>query len=720
MMVSALLDQSRLVLKRYVLWVLLSLLATATAARAEAPSLNLNPEEKAWVAAHREQTFTVGFDPYSGMDVFEFRGARTGLLPALLAEMQNELGVRLVMADVLGWDDAYSHFVGGKIDILYGANPTPERERIMLFSRPALRYPYVVFARKDSSTQTLGDLDGRRIGFIANDFVSQQLPKEYPNIHYQTINFAEQEQGLKALVSGRVDGFITSGGGVENEFLFNYPVLTMIAELQSITSDMTFAVLKDQAILGALLNKYVEQRQGRIQAIHHSAARTYSRKFLRLTDTELNWLEQKGEAVVGVADDYLPFDLYQDGQYKGIAGETLKRISDIIGIRFKVVHGPFAEVYEKARTGSIDVVNIAKTDDRLQYFLYPRPLSTERDIIVGQKTSPPVQDVYGLEGKRVAVIDGFWHEEYLLKNLKRARIVKTADILESLRLLRRGDVDYLIENPTVVEFYINGLGYSDLVKRGNTSKDSFVYFGVNRNQPELAAIMDKVLALIKFEDMKYAGIQSVPTLRNEESRQLVMIVIGLLVALVAILFVTVKIVLSLADQKAQTVFLKEREQLLYTDALTGFHNRNYFSHMSNELQKGIYPQAILMADLNNLKRVNDSDGHASGDALLIRFAIVLRECFPDGKFFRIGGDEFLVILDSTPEEQVVAAIESLKTRCQDARHTVVEGKDIPLSAAVGYVVRGDDHESLDEAIRTADRRMYDAKALMKKRRTDAI
>ena len=708
------------ILKHYVLVAVLSLLAATTTVSAQTTPLQLNAEEQAWIAAHREQAFTVAFDPYAGMDAFDFRGKHTGFLPALLADMQAQLGLRLFLAEVSGWDEAYNRFIHGKIDILYGANPTPERERIMVFSRPALRYPYVVFARKDSSVQTLGELDGRRVGFVANDFVSQQLRQEYPNIHYQAVDFAQQEAGLKALLAGAVDGFITSGGGVENEFLYNYPALSMIAELQSITSDMTFAVLREHALLGSIIDKYIAQRKGQIESILQAAARTYSRKILHLSEAELNWLEQKGEAVVGVADDYLPFDLYQDGQYKGIAGETLKRISDIIGIRFTVEHGPFAAIYEKARSGAIDVLNIAKTEDRLQYFLYPRPISSERDIIVGLKTSAPVHDVFGLEDKRVAVIDGFWHEEYLRKNLKHARIVKTVDIMESLRLLRRGEVDYMIENPTVVEFYINGLGYSDLVKRGSTSKDSFVYFGVNRQQPELAAIMDKVLTLINFEDMKYVGIQSVPTLRNEESQQLGKIVIGLVLALAAILFVTVKIVRSLADQKAQTLLLREREHLLYTDTLTGFHNRNYFSHRSAELQAGAYPQAILMADLNNLKRVNDSGGHAAGDALLIRFAGVLRDSFPDGNIFRIGGDEFLIVLDNTPEEQVVALIESFRTRCRETGNVVVDGQDSTLSAAVGYVVRSADQPPLDDAIRAADRRMYEAKALMKKRRTDAV
>ena len=201
---------------------------------------------------------------------------------------------------------------------------------------------------------------------------------------------------------------------------------------------------------------------------------------MRLTDAELAWLEKHGEATVGLADDYLPFDYYDEGEYRGIVGEVLKRIAEITGIRFKVVSGPFADIYDKARDGQIDVLNIAKTEERQIFFLYPRPISSERDIIVGRKDSLPVKDVYGLEGKRVAVIDGFWHEEYLRKNLKHSEMVRSASITESLRLVRQGKADYLIENPTVLEFYIHGLGYSDLVKRGNTSKDSFVYFGDHR------------------------------------------------------------------------------------------------------------------------------------------------------------------------------------------------------------------------------------------------
>ena len=685
---------------------------------ATSPDMQLTAEEQTWLTAQRGKTYTVGFDPFAGMDSFEFRGNRIGLLHSLLKDMQSQLGLNVVPAQVKGWDDAYSRFVAGQIDILYGANPTPEREKIMRFTRPVWKYPYTVFARNDSAVQTLGDLDGKRVGFIRNDFVIGQLPREFPNIHVQSIEFDEQEAGLKALEQGDLDGFVTAGGGLEYEFLYAHPKLALVAELRAITSDMTMAVAKDQQMLGGLLDRYIAQREASIREMKSSAQRLYNRKILRLSEAELRWLEKSGTAVVGVAEDYLPFDFYYKGEYRGIAGEMLKRIGDTVGIRFEVVSAPFAEVMEKAAKGGVDVANMAKTEDRLKDFLFPHAISTERDIIVGLKSSPPVQDVYGLDGQKVAVIDGFWHEEYLRKNLKNPQIVRTADIMESLRLVRNGEVAYMIENPTVVEFYINGLGYTDVVKRGNTSKDSFVYFGVSRRQPELASIMDKVIPLISFEDAKYVGIQSVPALRNEANRRLIVIVAFLLVALLGILMLVIKVVRKLAEQQARTQFLTEREHFLYTDTLTGFHNRNYFSHKADQDIPPHYPQAVVVADLNNLKRVNDNYGHAAGDALLVMFANLVRQQWPHGHFFRIGGDEFLMVLPGTDEARVQLEMDTLRQRCMQSGNPAVSGEWGQPSAAMGYAMRASAEVLLDQCIGEADQRMYRAKAHMKKRRSD--
>ena len=690
---------------------------TAATASLAVP-LQLTGQEQAWLTSQRGKTFTVGFDPYAGLDSFEFKGRRIGLLPELLKDLQSQTGLKVVPADAKSWDDAYQRFVGGQIDILYGANPTPERELIMRFTRPVWKYPYNVFARKASAVQTLGDLDGKPVAFLRSDFVIAQLPKEFPKIRPKNVEFDEPAQALSALEDGTVEGLVTTGGGVEYEFLYAHPKLTRIAELKAITSDMTMAVAKDQVILAGILDKYITQREPDIRQLMRAAERAYNRKIFRLTDAELQWLDQRGEAVVGVAEDYLPFDYYTQGEYRGIAGEMLKRVADSLGIQLKVVSAPFADIMTQARAGKIDVVNMAKTDDRLKDFLFPHPISMERDIIVGLKSSPPVQDVYELEGQAVAVINGFWHEEYLHKNLKNPMIVRTSDIMESLQMLRDGKVAYMIENPTVVEFYINGLGYNDVVKRGNTSKDSFVYFGVGRHQPELASIMDKVIPLLRYEEVKYAAIQGVPSLRNEANVRLLKLVGVMAGALLLIVLVTVRVVRKLVEQKARTQWLMARETYLYTDTLTGFHNRNYFSDKVVKSPLGVYPQAVVVADMNNLKRVNDAYGHAAGDALLVTFAKQVRAQWPQGDCFRIGGDEFLIVLSRTTEAEVTAALDAFKLRCQNTRFALPDGSSIPPSAALGYALRLGAETPLDQAIAEADARMYLAKTQMKKRRSD--
>ena len=200
-------------------------------------------------------------------------------------------------------------------------------------------------------------------------------------------------------------------------------------------------------------------------------------------------------------------------------------------------------------------------------------------------------------------------------------------------------------------------------------------------------------------------------MQNEEALQLSKIVVGLLLVLAGVIFATVRVVQSLSEQKAQTQLLQEREHLLYTDALTGFYNRNHFSHRAEALRAGHYPQAVLVADLNNLKRVNDTLGHAAGDALIVAFALALREQFPGAKLFRMGGDEFLVLVDGMSEAQLVEAIRQLQDRCTRP----VEGGAVP-SAAIGYAIRYGDGDGLDAAIAAADARMYHAKTQIGGRR----
>ncbi|WP_206458148.1 transporter substrate-binding domain-containing protein [Anaerovorax sp. IOR16] len=137
----------------------------------------------------------------------------------------------------------------------------------------------------------------------------------------------------------------------------------------------------------------------------------YYRKIMNLNEDELNYLKQDGKAVFGITKDYLPFDYYSDGEYLGISAEIIKEIGSKTGITFTYVYDDFDTLYEKLKQGEIDILNIAKTEERSKHIIFPRAFSKERDIIVGRKDSLDVRDIFGLEDKKVAVYFGikkFW------------------------------------------------------------------------------------------------------------------------------------------------------------------------------------------------------------------------------------------------------------------------------------------------------------------------
>lgn len=87
----------------------------------------------------------------------------------------------------------------------------------------------------------------------------------------------------------------------------------------------------------------------------------------------------------------------------------------------------------------------------------------------------------------------------------------------------------------------------------------------------------------------------------------------------------------------------------YIDGLTGLGNRSaYEEHvrrLDDAIRDGSAAFAIIVFDLNNLKDINDRSGHERGDEIIRAAADALREVFPEGKLYRIGGDEFIVILE---------------------------------------------------------------------------
>ena len=158
-------------------------------------------------------------------------------------------------------------------------------------------------------------------------------------------------------------------------------------------------------------------------------------------------------------------------------------------------------------------------------------------------------------------------------------------------------------------------------------------------------------------------------------------------------------------------------ELSLVDDLTGLYNRRGFMTLAEQQLKVAHrtkkEMALFYADLDDLKRINDTFGHDEGDAALVEASAMLRNAFRDSDILaRIGGDEFVVLAIDVPEGK--AASLSRRLREKFVARNARSGQDYLLSFSLG-VVRYDPDEpvTVAELLTRADRLMYKDKSSKK-------
>jgi diguanylate cyclase (GGDEF)-like protein/putative nucleotidyltransferase with HDIG domain len=154
--------------------------------------------------------------------------------------------------------------------------------------------------------------------------------------------------------------------------------------------------------------------------------------------------------------------------------------------------------------------------------------------------------------------------------------------------------------------------------------------------------------------------------------------------------------------------LKHMRHLAEHDPLTGLRNRREFEPRIGRRMASDAGASLLVCDLDNFKRVNDSLGHQAGDDVLRRFADVLRRCTRGSDVpTRLGGEEFAVVLPGTPGDEALIVAERLRL----AVRAEFLGFATPVSVSVGIAASSDEVDTAADLLRAANRALYAAKRL---------
>lgn len=152
-------------------------------------------------------------------------------------------------------------------------------------------------------------------------------------------------------------------------------------------------------------------------------------------------------------------------------------------------------------------------------------------------------------------------------------------------------------------------------------------------------------------------------------------------------------------------------RLANTDTLTSLPNRSFFQSNQNKLVTNKIPHALLVFDLDNFKKINDSMGHEMGDILLCEVAKRLKSIGREqDTVYRLGGDEFSMLISGTNDIHIITSL------AKDILMTIalpikLRSQEVVLYSSIGIVLYPEDGINSEELLKNADTAMYHAKNL---------
>lgn len=397
-----------------------------------------------------------------------------------------------------------------------------------------------------------------------------------------------------------------------------------------------------------------------------------------------------------------PYEVLSNNNVKGIAGEYVNRLFRLTDIEFKYKeYASKKELKNAIERGEIDIYfdYYNYSDDK-----YLPTLSTfvEEYVVLGKsKDSYIVNSFESLKDKNIVMLKDDSLYNYFFNN-SRSKI-ETVDDVDSFN---KNIDDYLVVvDREVYNAYKNSIFKEyDLLYMDAMMND--YKFMVLSKDKDFYNLFNYIINTNSYYNYRNAGIQSLHASLFEDATLeyiyiAVLLIIFLPIILLALLFIHLK-------RKRRKKRVTKIDRHKYTDMLTSLKNRNYLNAKMPEWEEcKVYPQSVVIVDLNRVKYVNDNYGHEAGDNLIIKASsILVNTQLENSEIIRTDGNEFLIYLVGYSEKQVDIYTKKL----------FKELKELPYDygAGVGYSIIEDNIKSLDDAINEATLDMIASKEEFKK------
>ena len=407
---------------------------------------------------------------------------------------------------------------------------------------------------------------------------------------------------------------------------------------------------------------------------------------LKISDTDIDELRSKTYNYGLVNQN--PYEVITGGNFGGIVAVYLKEFSDFADIEFNFEKYKNSEKFKDAiKSGKMDLYyDYYNFDDAFEktnsYY------AIKADIIAKNSNKNIINSLDSLGGKDVYVQKGSKIADFLVKN-SNANIIYYGSQRDLERLR---DKDLLIALDHTVFNYYHKNKFKKYESRYTFDINESYSFKV-RNQKTFKTLLGAFISTLDPEVIKYRGIENhASTVAHGE-------ILAKIAKYLLIIVVLAALFMTFIYKKTRRIIVAKKirndEKMKYIDLLTSLKNRNYLSeNMEVWNNNKVYPQTLIVLDLNNIAYLNDTKGYEAGDRQITALAnILIKTQLDNSDVMRTNGNEFLIYLVGYQQKHIVNYIHKLTK----------ELKKLPYEygAAIGYSMITDDIKTIEDAINEA-------------------
>ena len=641
----------------------------------EDKSSSLNMIEKKWIDNNKKKLLDISI--FSDVSVFSYHGS--GIIFDFLDSLEKETGLEFNKV-------SYTLDSEVKTDYAFKVKDIVESNDILIYQDN-----YVLVTKNKKVYTNPSNISGINIGVLNSDLDKINMFLLGSDVTFRTFDSKkalletfESDKSLGAIAVPKLqflESILTNS---------NYTIGYNITEYKS-NYVLSLGEKAEYSTLNSILNKYYKKWSK--ESFEEDFNKYFVSNFFNYTGEESqdNAKFHSKRYVYGFIDNK-PFDTISDGELVGINNSVISdfsNFSDVV-IEYKEYKN-YEELVNAFNSNEIDfyLETNGNVDYKLDVFRTTSPFDEDIIILTNSKNNIIVNSANSLLNYEVGVVKGSKISDYLKKYSVKVKEFNSVDELVNSRKMDA----IALDNFNYHYYFKKSIRNYDFNFRTNLNSDySYIFRDITENK--------QIESLFNF----YLSINPISTylrdgLSNSVNVNIISVLIRYCLIFASCLFTFGIILLIVRKTKRKRRKnpnnLSKGDKLKYMDRLTSLKNRNYLNDNIEKWDESeVYPQTIIIVDLNDIAYINDNYGHAEGDLVIKEAAnILIQNQLSNSEIIRTNGNEFLIYLVSYDEKQVISYIRKLSKEFKELAHG--------FGAAIGYSVINDAIKTIDDAVNEA-------------------